>query len=213
MHRARLDNLSDGIFAIVMTLLVLDFQVPAVFDLTNESLFAALKLLSPVFLSYLLSFLVLATYWIGHHYMLSLIAQNLNRRLTYLNIPFLLFVALIPFSAKLLSTYYFLPIAVMVYGLNVIIIGLALLLITNYIIRSPEIKTDPQFTSRDFHNAYLRILIPPVASFVAILVSFWNPKISLAIFILSILVNLIPGSLHLALRIFGFEKSLDFKKD
>src|SRR3989344_8520813 len=112
MHRARLDNLSDGIFAIVMTILVLDFRTPVLSDATNGSLFAALRPLAPVFWSYLLSFLVLATYWIAHHYMMSLIAQNLNRRLTPLNIPFLMFVALIPFSAKLLSNYYFLPMAV-----------------------------------------------------------------------------------------------------
>src|SRR3989344_1243502 len=115
MHRPRLDQLADGIFAIVMTLLVLDFRVPVLELATNENLLLALKPLAPVLFSYVLSFLVLATYWIAHHYMMSLIAQNLNRTLTYLNIPFLMFVGLIPFSAKLLSTYYHTPMAIMVY--------------------------------------------------------------------------------------------------
>ncbi len=209
MHRPRLDNLSDGIFAIVMTILVLDFHVPEILGVvTNHALFAALQTLTPTIFSYILSFLVLATYWMAHHFMMSLIAQNLNRALTYLNIPFLMFVGLIPFSAKLLSTYYYTPMAVMVYGLNVVLIGLSLLLIARYIIESPDIHTNPDFSVHNLRIAYIRILIPPIAAIIAIIASFWYPKVSIALFIVSIILNLIPGTLHFILRLISLEPNV-----
>lgn len=207
MYRPRLDQLADGIFAIVMTFLVLEFRVPTLpAPVTNAALLEALKELAPVLLSYILSFLVLINYWTAHHYMMSVIAQNLTRTLTFLNIPFLMAIGLVPFAAHLLGTYSTTQVAVVAYGLNVIVIGFSLFLISHYVITSPEIKTNPEFSQRDFMVGYLRTFIPILAAVVAIIVSFKNPQISLLLFILSIMLNLIPGTLHLILRIFGFEK-------
>ena len=208
MYKPRLDQLADGIFAIVMTLLVLQLHIPQLpGTVTNADLLLSLQALVPIFLSYILSFLVLITYWIAHHYMMSLIAQNLTRTLTYLNVPFLMTIALIPFSAYLLGTYFYTQVAIMIYGLNVLLIGFSLLLISHYVIVSPEISTNPAFTVQDFRIGYLRTLIPPIGALIAIVVGFYNPWLSIVLFIFSILVNLIPGSLHFILRLLGFEKS------
>lgn len=209
MKRTRLDQLADGIFAIVMTIMVLDFEVP-IFDglATNASLLSSIGDLFPVLLAYILTFLVLFTYWIAHHYMLSLIAKNLTRTLTHLNIPFLILVALIPFTTKLLSAYYYTQTAIFVYGIHVVLIGISLIVISKYIIKSPEIKVSKNFTSEDLHIANLRIMFPPAASAIAIVVSLFSPKTAILLFILSVLVNLIPGSLRYIVNNFtGFRSN------
>ncbi len=198
MHKQRMEQLADGIFAIVMTLLVFEFQVPAFsISVDNLTLWQALReTLVPSLGSYILSFTMLATYWTGHHYTVSLIAQNLNRRLAYLNIPFLMTVALIPFSTRLLSSYYYTQTAIGIYGVNVIVIGLFLFILAYYIIHSPEIKNSPAFTLADIRRAYVRILMPPAIAAIAILVSLVNPVVSIYFFILAVIVNLLPGVTH-----------------
>jgi len=211
MKKARLNSLADGIFAIVMTLLVLELGVPHLSGQVLDSVLAdSLLGLIPSVLTYILSFLVLFTYWMAHHYMMSLIARNLTRTLTYLNIPFLMFIALVPFTTDLLGTYWYSNIAIMAYGLNIALIALSLLLISKYIEISQNIRTNPEFTERDFQVSYIRTMIPLYAAVIAILISFWSPKVAIFVFIVSIMLNLIPPSLHVLLQIFGWER--DFEK-
>lgn len=206
MYKPRLDQLADGIFAIVMTLLVIDFQIPELVGFVSDGvLLDNLTHLVPVLLAYILSFLVLSTYWIAHHYLVSLIALNLNRTLTYLNIPFLMFVALVPFSAKLIGVYYYSQVAIWVYGLNVVLIGLALAVISHYIINSKEIRISKDFSREDLFTANLRILFPPFAALIAIAMSFINPLFSILLFLLSVLINLIPGGLRIFVHTFNKE--------
>jgi len=212
MKKARLNALADGIFAIVMTLLVLELSIPHLAgQVPDVVLTVSLLKLMPSILTYILSFLVLFTYWMAHHYMMSLIARNLTRTLTYLNIPFLMFVALIPFSTRLLGEYWYSNIAIMTYGLNIALIALSLLLISKYIEMSQNIRTNPEFTERDFQVSYIRTMIPLYASVMAILISFWSPKVAIFVFIFSIMLNLIPPSLHVLLQLFGWEQEFEKK--
>lgn len=211
MYKPTLEQLADGIFAIVMTLLVIDFHVPVAETLlSNSVLLEAIKSQIPVLLAYILSFLVLFTYWIAHHYLLSLIASNLNRTLTYLNIPFLMFVALIPFSAKLIGIYYYSQVAIWVYGMNVVLIGLALIIISHYTVNSREITINRKFSKEDLFTANIRILFPPAAALIAIAMSFINPLFSVVLFLLSVLINLIPGGLRIFVH--SFKKEFRPKK-
>ena len=103
LGRNRIEALTDGVFAVAMTLLVLDIKVPEL----EQPLATAelpLKLLSlwPKFLSYTISFVILGAYWVGHHVQLSFI-RRADRPLLWINVFFLLWVALVPFSTALLT--------------------------------------------------------------------------------------------------------------
>jgi uncharacterized membrane protein len=93
-----------GIFAIVMTILVFEIRVPELqSNATSWDIALALRNATPLFLSYMLSFAVLFTYWRAHHFITSVYAKNIDIRLTNINAVFFFFVALIPFSSHLLG--------------------------------------------------------------------------------------------------------------
>src|ERR1017187_10291553 len=97
--------LSDGVFAIAMTLLVLDLRVPASTAIHSEGdLLSALVALSPRLLAYFMSFMTLGIFWVGQQTQLSSFARS-NRDLTWMQIAFLLVVALMPFSTALLAEF------------------------------------------------------------------------------------------------------------
>jgi uncharacterized membrane protein len=198
MHKPRFDALVDGMFAIVMTLLVIEIRVPELHGLvTNESLFYAILDLRDLFGAYLLSFLVLSTYWMAHHYLMTLIATNITRPLVYSNIPFLATIALIPFSSHLLGAYPDSQVAIAFYGVNVILIGIFLYIIREYILRHPSIQVSDRFTQKDHRIGFIRIWLPPLLALIAIGISFYSPALSIAFFVSGVIVNLIPSTVHL----------------
>jgi len=194
MRQQRLSGLADGIFAIVMTLLALELKVPEL-DKSASSLELIDKLmqLSPVFISFVLSFALLFTYWRAHHFLTSVYAKTLTVGLANYNALFFLFVTTIPFSAHLLGKYSDLPISIFIYGLNVILIGLTLLGMRMHIEKSKKIDTIP-IALHEWRSGYIRIVAPVVFSVIGIFVGLISTKFALVIFVLTILFNLIPTS-------------------
>lgn len=123
----RLTALSDGVFAVAMTLLVLDVRVPAStgLALSEHGLWSALVKLGPSFAAYLLSFTMLGTFWLAQHTLLGILGRC-DRTLTWINLGFLFVVSLLPFSAALLAHYVHLRLAVGVYWLNIFLLGAGL---------------------------------------------------------------------------------------
>jgi uncharacterized membrane protein len=123
-----LTALSDGLFAVAMTLLVLDLRVPvsaAGPAYSERGLGGALVQLGPNFAAYLLSFTMLGTFWLAQHTLLGILGQC-DRTLTWINLGFLFVVSLLPFSAALLAHYVHLRLAVGVYWLNILLLGAGL---------------------------------------------------------------------------------------
>lgn len=199
MKQQRLNGLSDGIFAIVMTLLALELHLPNVESVANPTsldVLSGLISIVPSFLSFLLSFTLLFTYWRSHHFLTSVYAKNLSVGLANYNALFFLFITLIPFSSQLLGKYSDVSAAIAVYGANVIAIGVTLLLMRMHIERSRKIDTAP--ISRDeWRSGYIRIVLPIISAVIGIIVGFYNPSLSIGIFIFSILFNLVPFSSNL----------------
>jgi len=119
----RLAALSDGLFAIAMTLLVLDLHVPASALIRSEgALWNALVALSPRFIPYLMSFLTLGIFWVAQQTQLNHFKRS-NRDLAWIHLGFLLSVSLIPFSTALLAEYITYRIALLVYWVNILLLG------------------------------------------------------------------------------------------
>jgi len=125
MSTGRIEAFSDGVFAIVVTLLVLEIHVPQVQgpDL-GAALARSLAAMAPKFLSYVLSFAIICIWWIAHHHLFHLLRKS-DRGLLWLNCLFLLFLAFIPFPTALMGDYPSERIAVISYGAVMILAGLS----------------------------------------------------------------------------------------
>jgi uncharacterized membrane protein len=119
----RLAALSDGIFAVAMTLLVLDLRVPAQEAIHSEhDLWRALVALSPRLVMYLMSFLTLGIFWIGQQTQLNHLACS-DRSLSWIHILFLFAVSITPFSTMLLAEFTAYRLALLEYWLNILLLG------------------------------------------------------------------------------------------
>ena len=137
----RIEAFSDGVFAIVMTLLVFELKVPEmVSGAADIALLDALVKLWPKLLSFVLSFVIVGIYWVAHHHIFHYISRT-DRTLLWLNNLFLMFVAFIPFPTALMGTYIGVPIAVVPYGLTLIATGLSLQLLCGTRPVRPALRT------------------------------------------------------------------------
>lgn len=190
MKQGRLDALADGIFAIVMTILVFQIQVPEIYGVADNQTVAQLIIsLYPLLLTYLLSFSLLFTYWRAHQYIASVLARSTDIPLSNLSALFFFFVGLVPFSSQLLGSYHYTQVAILVFGANIILVGLSLWIMRHYVIASHDVKNAP-FTPVENQHANIRILFPVFVSVIAILVSFFNTDIALGLFTIGIFFNL-----------------------
>jgi len=131
----RLNSISDGIFAVGMTLLVLGLAVPATLAVRTESdLWHELMNLPPSVVTYFMSFLTLGIFWVGQQTQLSQ-AERVDRNYTWIHLAFLLAVTLVPFSTALLARFHWSRVALIVYWLNIVIMGAVLLIAAEYGLR------------------------------------------------------------------------------
>jgi len=124
-HTGRLANLSDSIFGVAMTLLVLEVYLPVGSIETERQLWDALIALGPRFLVYFMSFLTLGIFWNAQQVQLSRFARG-DRNLTWIHIAFLATVALTPFSTALEENFIHLRVALAVFWLNLLLLGVTL---------------------------------------------------------------------------------------
>ncbi len=109
MSKARLEAFSDGVFAVIITIMVLDLKVPHGDD------WNALQPLVPVFLTYVLSFIFLGIYWSNHHHMLH-VTDRINGAIMWANLHLLFWLSLVPFVTGWMGENHFAPLPTAVYG-------------------------------------------------------------------------------------------------
>lgn len=190
MNHARLDQLSDGIFAIVMTILVFHIELPDIWGpVDNLTLWSEIEKLLPVFLSYILSFALLFTYWRAHHFFVSVYAKNIDTELTNINALFFMLISLVPFSANMLGQFSRNELSVTVFAVNIILIGLTLYWMRRYVIFSPHIK-NPEISEHEIRGSTIRTLTPVIFAIIAIPLSFWSIELALVLFTLAVIFNL-----------------------
>ena len=190
MNHNRFDQLSDGIFAIVMTILVFEIKTPVIFgQVDNLYLWIKIKQLFPALLSYILSFSLLFTYWRAHHFFVSVYAKNIDSMLTNINALFFMFISLIPFSASLLGQYNNTELAVIIFGVHTMLISLTLYWMRRYVLYSPHIK-NPEISKREIRGSTIRTLVPVFFAIIAIPFSFFSIKLALSFLTIVVIFNL-----------------------
>ena len=186
----RVEALSDGVFAIVMTLLVLELSIPVITGSSvNAELLRKLLELWPKLLVYILSFVILGMVWVHHRFMFHYIERS-DGKLAWMNIILLMFVALIPFAASLLGEYANAQVAVAVYGINALLTIIMSLVIWIHITRKHELAD----RAIDAEIAIRRKFMYLVGCFFFILgigISFISPITSLYIYSLAALLAII----------------------
>jgi uncharacterized membrane protein len=152
----RLAALSDGIFAVAMTLLVLDLHVPAREAIHSErDLWRVLVVLSPRLLIFLMSVMTNGIFWVGQQTQLNQFARS-DRNLAWIHIAFLCAISLTPFSTALLAEYIHFRIALLVYWFNILLLGGALYWSWSYATRARLLAED---IPAEIHSAVIRRIV------------------------------------------------------
>lgn len=174
----RVEALTDGVFAIATTLLVLNLGVRG--GLPHGEFLAALRALGPKVLAYVVSFLVIAVYWIGHHNQFFWI-RHVDRTLIWITTVFLMAIAFIPFSTSLIADYPHEVLAILIYGTNVMLAGVALLVHWKYASGPGKLVLQP-IDRRLSAIMSRRILLGIGYYAVATLLAFVSPIVSVILF-------------------------------
>ncbi len=128
MNKGRMEALSDGVFAVVITIMVLELKTP------NGTSLAALKPVIPVLLSYVLSFVYVGIYWNNHHHLLHA-TQRVNGTTLWANLHLLFWISLIPFTTAWMGENHLDSWPVAVYGIVLLLAGMAYFTLTRVLIR------------------------------------------------------------------------------
>jgi len=180
----RVEALSDGVFAVALTLLVLDIKVPATELIHSEKdLLAALCTLGPKFLTYLMSFMTIGIFWMGHSVQFTFIEKG-DRNLNWISLFFLLFVSMLPFSTALLSEHIDYRSAIGVYWFNIFMLGAVLYLHWRYAYRKGLLRL-PEGQAHTIDCAVRRRIITAQSLYLAAaLLCFISNYASISLFIL-----------------------------
>jgi len=173
----RIETLEDGVFSIAMTLLVLNLKLPEKLD---QSVFLAIVKIWPNLITFFGSFLLLGVYWFGHRTALHYI-KYADHVFHWLNIFLLMFVSIVPFSSSVIAKYYYDRGAIILYGINLIAIGLTMYLQWSYA------TLDYRLTEKDLspvivRYAKIRCIFAPMVYLLAICLSFLNITIPLILY-------------------------------
>jgi uncharacterized membrane protein len=175
---ARVLALTDGVFAILITLLVLEIHVP---ELTQgHSLREALAELRPSLVAFVISFVLAGMYWVGHRDLFALIRRT-DRGLVWLNILYLLPLCLLPFAAGLLGRYDQEPVALRIYGLLLVLIAIMRVVIWLYATNRPHLLWQP-LDDRQRRAGLALNLYPGLVYLLAFLLARSTPRLSLMIY-------------------------------
>ncbi|WP_299287723.1 TMEM175 family protein [uncultured Mucilaginibacter sp.] len=177
MNKNRLEAFSDGVFAIVITLIVLNVKVPDVHIANNNQLNQIIRAAAPKLLSFGFSFLVIGIFWIAHHRIFSF-AKVVDTPLLWLNLVYLMFNALIPFPASILADNFFMPTTILIYTGTLFLISMMHFIILEYIIKHEDVKHEA-LTKSIYRSATRSAIIGPVCFILAAASSFVSAYLSL----------------------------------
>ena len=183
----RVESLSDGVFAIVLTLMVFQIRVP---DVSPEQLWPRLLHQAPEFYSYAISFILVGIYWVAHHNMYHLVKRS-TRPLLWMNLLFLMFVGFVPYTVALVGRYADIQRVMIIYGVHLMIISGLLYLQWWYVTRKKNLLVGP-LNPEFVRSVDFKILTAPAVCVLAILTSFIWVRGSYLLYLLTIVMYLLP---------------------
>ncbi len=191
LGKNRSEALSDGVFAIAMTILVLSFKLPTLPPTApNVEVASAIYALWPALLTYSVAFIGLGVYWILHH-MVFHVVRVVDGTLLWLNILFFLFISVLPFSVQLVDQFPRAEIVPVLFGINLAIVGWLLYLQWIYALAHPKLMVED--LSRPYwEEVSFRILLAPVTATLTSLICFWSVSTSLVIYGVLLLYYFLP---------------------
>lgn len=181
MTKGRLEAFSDGVIAIIITIMVLEMKVP------HGDRVEDLRPLVPVFLSYILSFLYVGIYWNNHHHMLHA-CNSVTGGMLWANLHLLFWLSLFPFATGWMGENQFAPAPTALYGVVLLMAAIAYLLLQRVIIRAQgQDSVLKQAVGRDWKGK-----VSPLLYVAAILVSYGSPRTSDVLLVIAALIWLVP---------------------
>ena len=181
MTRNRLEAFSDGVIAIIITIMVLELRPPVTTQL------AALRPLVPVFLSYAMSFVFVGIYWSNHHHLFQAV-ENVNGSVLWANLHLLFWLSLTPFVTAWIGETRFAAWPVALYGVILVMAAIAYYILTRALLSiHPSDSVLATALGRDFKGK-----ISIVINLVAIPLAFVKPWISCALYVFVVVIWLVP---------------------
>ena len=181
MEKNRLEAFSDGVLAIIITIMVLELKVP------QGGHLGALKPIAPVFMSYVLSYIYVGIYWNNHHHLFQA-TRHVSARILWSNLCLLFCLSLFPFATAWMGENHLEPAPTLVYGLVLLSAGVAYYILQNAIIHHEGRNSLlASAVGRDWKGK-----LSPVIYFAAIPLAFVKPWISNALYALVALIWLVP---------------------
>lgn len=172
----RLIFFSDAVFAIAITLLALEIRLPALpEELTNADLLAALGHIWPKYLSFVISFLVIGSYWIVHHRVFRRI-RRYDGSLLLLNLLLLMGISFIPFPTAVIGEHENL-VGTVFYAATMVLVGLLMAGVWLYAYAGGRLVDQP-LDRQHFRSSLRRVLTPPAVFLLSIALAFWDPDLA-----------------------------------
>ena len=181
MGKGRLEAFSDGVLAIIITIMVLEMEAPHGAEL------GALRPLVPMFLSYVLSFLYLGIYWSNHHHLLY-VTQRINGAIMWANLHLLFWLSLVPLVTRWMGENHFAPAPTMLYGVILLLAGIAYWLLQHAILREEGAGSTLAAAVGSDWKVRLSLLIYGIA----IPLAFLRPWIAGALYAFGVILWLVP---------------------
>ena len=181
MGKGRMEAFSDGVLAIIITIMVLELKVP------HGAQIDALIPLIPVLLSYLLSFVYVGIYWNNHHHLLQT-CNKVTGSILWANLHLLFWLSLFPFTTAWMGENHFAAIPSAAYGIVLLMAAIAYFVLQHFIIASQgDESVLKKAVGRDWKGK-----ASPAVYLIATVASFWSPSLAQALYLLVALVWLVP---------------------
>lgn len=181
MVKNRLEAFSDGVIAIIITIMVLELKVP------HGETFETLKPLWPVFISYILSFIYVAIYWNNHHHMLHAV-KHINGTNLWANMHLLFWLSIIPFTTGWMGENHFASDTVALYGFNLLMAAIAYFILSQTFIKSHNKNSDLESAIGNDFKGKISVFIYTIG----VIIAFYNSMLSFLLYIVVALMWLIP---------------------
>lgn len=191
MTKGRLEAFSDGVIAIIITIMVLELKVP------HDASWESLKELLPIFLSYVFSFVFVGIYWVNHHHLVHTV-KRLSAGILWSNLSLLFFLSLIPFATAWMGENHFAENTVAVYAILLSLCGLSYYILQQIIMRSHTESTE---MTEALEKQRRKGLLSMFCYLTSIPLAFVHPGLSGVLFLFIAILWLVPDkNIEKALR-------------